>query len=115
VWLSIVSSAPGKQGYHEPDEANRITEEKGAAPTAVLIDSDGTVGQMYGARNTPQMVVIDTNFTVIYYGAIDDRPSTDVDDIEGARNFVVEALTASMNGQEVQVKTRQPYGCSVKY
>lgn len=115
VWLSIVSSARGKQGYFEPDEANALTAEKGAEPTAVLIDASGDVGRLYGARTTPQMVVIDTNFQVIYAGAIDDRPSTKVEDIDGARNFVVEALDAAMAGREVEVKTRQSYGCSVKY
>jgi peroxiredoxin len=115
VWLSIVSSKPGSQGYYPPDEMNRLTREKGAAPTAVLMDSDGEVGHAYGARTTPQMVVIDPQQRVIYNGAIDNIRSTEVEDIPKATNYVAAALDEAMNGKEVTVKTSQPYGCSVKY
>jgi hypothetical protein len=115
VWLSIVSSAEGKQGHFPPDAANALTAEKGAAPTAVLIDADGTVGHLYEARTTPHMFVINPQGTLVYIGAIDNRKSTDVADIEGATNYVDQALTSSMNGEPVSVTTTQPYGCSVKY
>lgn len=115
VWLSIVSSAPGKQGYFPPDEMNLRNAELGGAPTAILLDSDGTVGRLYGAKTTPHMFVLDTAGNRIYEGAIDDIRSTDVEDIERATNFVAQALDQSMSGQPITVASRQPYGCSVKY
>lgn len=115
VWLSIVSSAPGKQGNFPPEEANELTAAKGAAPTAVLIDEDGAVGKLYSARTTPHMFVISPQGEKLYDGAIDDRKSTDVEDIEGAVNFVDQGLTEAMSGKPVSIRSMQPYGCSVKY
>jgi len=115
VWLAIVSSAPGKQGYHEPDEMNALSQEKGSAAKAVLLDPAGNVGHLYGAQTTPQMIVIDPDGTLLYNGAIDDRPTARLSDIEGAHNYLAAALDEAMAGQEVSVPTSQPYGCSVKY
>lgn len=115
VWFSVVSSAPGKQGYHEPDEMNAISAENGNAAKAVLLDPDGTVGMMYGAKTTPQMYVINPEGVLLYNGAIDDRPSARASSLEGATNFLVQAMTEAMAGQPVSVPTTQPYGCSVKY
>ena len=115
VWLSIISSAPGKQGYLSAEEADALTAERDAAPTAVLFDPEGTVGKAYGARTTPHMFVIDPEGTLVYMGGIDDRPTSSKADVEGARNYVREALTAVGNGQEVPQSTSRPYGCSVKY
>jgi hypothetical protein len=115
VWLSVISSAPGTQGYLEPDEISGVNSEKNVQASAVLIDADGTAGRAYGARTTPHMYVIDTDGILRYNGAIDDKPTANAADLEGARNYVVEALEAVMNGREVEVKTTRPYGCSVKY
>jgi len=115
VWLSIISSAPGKQGYLEPDEAKKLTRDKKAKPTAVLLDPEGTVGRAYDARVTPHMYVIDPYGMLRYMGAIDDRPTANHDDVEGARNFISEALDLLMEGQDVEVTSHQPYGCTVKY
>jgi peroxiredoxin len=115
VWLSIISSAPGKQGYLSAEEADALTAERDAAPTAVLFDPEGTVGKAYGARTTPHMFVIDPEGTLVYMGGIDDRPTSSKADVEGARNYVREALTAVGNGQDVPQSTSRPYGCSVKY
>ena len=115
VWLSIISSAPGKQGYLSAEEADALTAERDAAPTAVLFDPEGTVGKAYGARTTPHMFVIDPEGTLVYMGGIDDRPTSSKADVEGARNYVREALIAVGNGQEVPQSTSRPYGCSVKY
>jgi len=81
----------------------------------VLIDEDGTVGRLYGARTTPHMFVIDPEGTLIYQGAIDSVRSTDPADIEGAQNYVIAALEQHMAGQPVAIPQTQPYGCSVKY
>ena len=115
IWLSVCSSAPGKQGYFEGEELNeRLAEEK-SLPTAYLVDAEGTVGQAYGAKTTPHIFIIDPEGILIYAGGIDDRPSTDTDDIAGATNYVKTTLDAALAGEPVEVKTSRPYGCSVKY
>lgn len=115
VWLSVVSSAPGKQGYVSVAEADRLTREKGATPAAVIRDTAGVLGRLYGARNTPQFAIIDPQGVLRYSGAIDDRRTARVKDIEGATNYVRAALDAGMAGQPIAVAQTQPYGCDVKY
>ena len=115
VWLSIVSSAPGKQGHMSPAETNQAKEEKGSAATAVLLDEDGTVGQLYGAKVTPELYVINPEGNLIYAGAIDDKKSVDPADVEGATNYVKRALDEALAGQPVSTPKTEPYGCSVKY
>lgn len=115
VWLTICSSAEGKQGNYDVKEINERIKNHGAAVTAYLIDEEGKVGQMYGAKTTPHMYVIDTKGVLVYAGGIDDRPSTSKSDLIGATNYVREALKAVMNGKEVKTKVSKPYGCSVKY
>lgn len=115
MWLSIISSAPGKQGYCTPAEATAWASEQKAAPTHTLLDPAGDVGRLYGAKTTPHMFVIDPEGTLIYQGAIDDKRSTRVADVETAHNYVVAALDAAMAGQPVSVASTTPYGCSVKY
>lgn len=115
VWLAVNSSAEGKQGYHTAAEIGALLKEKGSAPTAYLIDTPGTVGQLYGARTTPHMYVIDPKGTLVYAGGIDDRPTTDVADIEGATNYVKAALDETLAGKPVTTAVTKPYGCSVKY
>jgi peroxiredoxin len=115
VWLSINSSAPGKQGHFDAAQWERLTAEKGAAPTAVLLDPAGEVGKLYGAQTTPHMYVIDPGGNLVYQGAIDDRPSPDKADIPGSNNYVRAALSEAMAGQAVTHPTSKAYGCSVKY
>ncbi len=115
VWLSVCSSAPGKQGHYPADEWNRILAEQGSAATALLLDPDGQVGRAYGAKTTPHLFVIDAAGTLVYDGAIDDKPSTDSADIPGARAYVGEALDAVLAGTPVPAAQTKPYGCSVKY
>jgi peroxiredoxin len=115
VWLTISSSAPGRQGYVDGAQANAWMKEKGAAPTAVLLDHDGKVGRAYGAKTTPHMFVIDPKGTLVYAGGIDDKPSTDLADVATAKNFVSAALAEVTAGKRVTTAVSQPYGCSVKY
>jgi len=115
VWLSICSSAQGKQGYVTGQEANTLVEAKGAAPTRFLLDPKGSAGKAYGAKTTPHMFVIDPKGTIVYNGAIDDTPSTDKADIATAKNYLVAALDSAMSGKKVETAATQPYGCSVKY
>lgn len=115
VWLTVLSSAPGKQGYKTAEEENAYIKEVNASPTAVLMDPKGDLGHLYGAKTTPHMFVIDPNGKVIYAGAIDDKPTTDQSDIAGAKNYVNAALTEATSGKPVATASSQPYGCSVKY
>ncbi|MBK1722573.1 thioredoxin family protein [Thiocystis violacea] len=115
VWLSVISSAPGKQGQVSPAEADALTKRRDAAPSAVLLDPDGTIGRAYGAKTTPHMYVIDGSGTLVYMGGIDDRPTTDPADIEGSTNYVRAALADLSAGKPVSQSATRPYGCSVKY
>jgi peroxiredoxin len=115
VWFTVISSAPGSDGYQTQSEENAYLGRMHAVPTAVLMDSDGKLGRMYNAKTTPQMIVIDPSGKVIYDGAIDDRPTPDPEDIRGARNYVSDALTEAMAGKPVETAFTRPYGCSVKY
>lgn len=115
VWLSINSSAPGKQGNMDGAAANAQLAKSGAKPTAYLLDADGKVGHSYGARTTPHMFVIDEKGVLQYMGAIDSNPSADSEDIPGATQYVSQALSELAAGKAVSVSTSEPYGCSVKY
>ena len=115
VWLRICSSAPGQQGHMESDVLEKRIDEEKSMATAYLIDADGAVGRMYGAKTTPHMFVIDGEGTLIYAGGIDNIKSKDQADIEKATNYVSSCLDAAIAGKPIETKTSVPYGCSVKY
>lgn len=115
AWFTVISSAPGEQGYVTAAQENSYLNRMHAAPTAALLDPQGKIGHLYDAKTTPQMIVIDPSGRVIYDGAIDNRPTPDPEDIKGAENYVSEALTAAMAGKAVPTPYTRPYGCSVKY
>jgi hypothetical protein len=115
IWFTVISSAPGKQGYVTPEEENAYLKEVNAGPTGVLLDPTGALGHLYEAKTTPQMIVINPQGVMIYDGAIDDRPTTDASDINGAKDYLSLALEEAMAGKQVSNPTTRPYGCSVKY
>ena len=115
VWLSVISSAKGKQGYVSGEQANALTTSRGAAPSAVLFDPSGEVGRAYGAKTTPHMYIIDEQGVLKYNGAIDSISSANPADIEKADNYVDLAMAALVKGEEVATPLTRPYGCSVKY
>jgi hypothetical protein len=115
VWLTIASSAPGKQGYVTPAEAKADLARWQAAPTDFLLDPNGVVGRLYDARATPHIVVIDRSGRVAYMGAIDDTPSTRLADVKTAKNYLVAAVDEIAAGKPVTVAATQAYGCSIKY
>ena len=115
VWLSIISSAPGQQGYVTPAAENDYLKTMKASPTAALLDPQGTIGHLYDAKTTPHMFVIDPAGKIVYQGALDDKPTPDPSSLKGADNYVSDALTAAMAGKPVAVAATRPYGCSVKY
>jgi hypothetical protein len=115
IWLTVISSAPGKQGYVTASEENAYLKQVNAAPTAVLLDPTGTLGHLYDAKTTPHIFIINPKEALIYNGAIDDRPTTDLADVNGAKNYVSIALEEATSGKPVSNPTSRPYGCSVKY
>jgi hypothetical protein len=115
VWLTVNSGAPGKQGHMDGPAANAFVKKAAASPSAYLLDPRGIVGKAFGARTTPEMVLIDARGTLVYRGAIDDRPTADPADIKGARNHLLAALGELKAGKPISVASSKPYGCSVKY
>lgn len=115
VWLSVISSAPGKQGHVSGAEADQLTASRNAAPTAVVFDESGIVGQAYAAKTTPHMYVIDKAGVLQYMGGIDSIPSAKVDDIAKATPLFANAAKAVLAGETPDPAISKPYGCSVKY
>jgi hypothetical protein len=115
VWLTVISSAPGKQGYVNGPAADALTESRHAAPTAVLLDPNGTLGHLYSAKTTPHMFVIDKNGALQYMGGIDSIATADIDDIAHAEPYLKEAMLAVAQGDKPPHAVTKPYGCSVKY
>lgn len=115
VWLSICSSAPGKQGWFDGDALLTRIKKAHTHASAYLVDADGAVGRAYKAKTTPNMYIINPKGVLIYSGAIDDKPSTNPDDIIGSVNYVDAALISALAGKEIAVSKSVPYGCSVKY
>lgn len=115
VWMSVISSAPGKQGFVTADEARKEMVANKSVATDVILDPEGKVGQLYGAKTTPHMFVINKEGILVYQGAIDDKPDTDKESIPGSKNYVAEALDLTLAGKTVSQGTTKAYGCSVKY
>ena len=118
VWLSVVSSAEGKQGYISSTQAKQLTADRDANPTHVLLDKKGEGGRLFSAKTTPHMFVIDEMGKVQYQGAIDNLGNTGAlfsTDLSRAKNYVRNAVSQLMSGEEVKDKKTRPYGCSVKY
>jgi peroxiredoxin len=115
VWLTIDSSAEGKEGYLTPGDANKQMAAWKMNSTALLLDPEGKVGHEYAATNTPHMYVIDPSGKLIYSGAIDDKPTPNPDDVKGATNYVQVTLTEAMAGKPVTTPNSRAYGCSIKY
>jgi hypothetical protein len=115
IWLSVISSAPGKQGYVEGPGADALSRSRHAVPSAVLLDPSGTLGRLYHAKTTPHMFVIDRDGVLRYMGGIDSIATADAGDIPKAEPFFKEAMLAVIDGQPVTHPVSTPYGCSVKY
>jgi peroxiredoxin len=115
AWITIISSPPGKEGYVTADQERKYLSEKKSTPTVVLADPEGALGRLYGAKTTPHMFIIDKSGTLIYNGAIDDKASSDQEDVAGAKNYVQAALTEATAGKRVTIASTAPYGCSIKY
>ena len=117
IWLSIISSAPGTQGFVSSSEANELTTSRKAIPSHVLFDPDGTVGRIYDAKTTPHMYIIDEQGLLKYQGAIDDAGGRGFmsKNLLEAKNYVKRSLKEMEKGNEITNPITKPYGCSVKY
>lgn len=114
-WLTVISSAEGKQGYLTPEKAIEVAKASKSSADATLLDTDGTMGKAYGAKTTPHMFVINPKGEVVYAGAIDDNDSSDPSVIPDSTNFVRTAVDAGLAGKDIEVTSTKAYGCSVKY
>lgn len=115
IWLSIVSSAPEKQGHTTAEDANKIVKESGASPTAKILDESGSIGKLYGAKTTPHMFIVNKEGVLAYAGAIDDNTSPDPAATKTAKNYVRGALNELAAEKPVTTASTNPYGCGVKY
>ena len=115
VWITVISSAPGTQGYVNKRQANKLTSSRKALPSHVVMDPSGVIGKLYGARTTPHMYILDKKGILVYKGAIDDKPTSWGKIDAKTKNYVLDALTELMAGNIITHAATQPYGCSVKY
>ncbi len=115
VWLTLISSAPGKQGYLEGAQARGWKATNGAGSTALLLDPTGQVGHAYDAKTTPHMYIVDKTGKLVYMGGIDDKPTADPASLKGANNYVSAALSDIKAGRAVSTRVSKPYGCTIKY
>jgi hypothetical protein len=115
IWFTVISSAPGQQGFVTAKQENDYLKQMSASPTAALLDPQGDVGRAYAAKTTPHMFIVNPNGVLIYDGAIDNKATTDQGDIATATNYVSQALEEAMASKPVSTPTSRPYGCSVKY
>src|ERR1700758_33734 len=115
VWLTIDSNAPGTEGNLTPEQAQKVATSWKTQQTALLLDPDGKVGRAYGAKNTPNMVIINPDGKIAYEGAIDSKATPNPGDIPSSTNYVKAALDESLSGKPVTTRQTRPYGCSVKY
>ena len=115
TWLTVISSAPGEQGYVTAAQENEYLKKMNSTPTAALLDPTGVIGHLYGAKTTPHMYVINPKGMLVYEGAIDDKPTSDPQDIPSATNWVAAALRETVASKQVSIPVTRPYGCSVKY
>lgn len=115
VWFTVLSSSKGSQGFATGPEAIQEAKSQGASASALLLDAEGKLGKLYGAKTTPHLFIIDPKGVLIYQGAIDDHPTSDKGDLAGATNYVKKTLDSALSGKKIEVTATKPYGCSVKY
>ena len=114
VWLTVISSPPGEQGYANAMEARNLTKIRNASPTTVLLDPKGTMGRAYGAQATPHMYIINPTGTLVYAGAIDDKASSSTASLNGAKSYIRQAIAELKDGKPVSEASTKAYGCYIK-
>ena len=115
VWLTVISSAPGKQGYLNGAGADALTQSRQALPSAVLLDPTGALARLFAAKTTPHMFVIDPNGVLQYMGGMDSVATADEADIGRAVPYLKEAMLSVAQGHAAPRAITRPYGCSIKF
>jgi len=115
VWIAINSTSDGHGDYRNAEQSKEDAAAKGTAAEYIVLDPEGEIGKMYGAKTTPHIFIIDPEGKLIYMGAADSIKSTDEEDIPKATNYIDVSLTEAMAGEAVSEPETKPYGCSVKY
>lgn len=115
VWLQVISSAPGQQGFVDGPTAIKLNQERGAAPTHTLLDPSGQIGKAYGAQTSPHLFIVNPQGVLVYKGGIDSIATAKVDDIAKADPYVKTALGELAAGKKISQASTRPYGCSIKY
>jgi len=115
VWLQVISSAPGKQGYVDGATAIKVNAERGSAPSGTILDPKGELARLYGAQTSPHIYIINPQGQLVYKGGIDSIASSKIDDIAKAENYVRAAISELVAGKPISQANTKPYGCSIKY
>jgi hypothetical protein len=115
AWLSVLSTHPSRRDYLPPEKALALHRGRGAASTALLIDSDGAVGKAYGAVVTPHIFIVGAESTLVYAGGTGDTPTMDSKEVRTSRNFIREALADLAAGRKVATPSSTPFGCTIAY
>jgi peroxiredoxin len=122
VWLSINSSAPGKQGNGV--ERNVAAKSEYGIENVILLDESGEVGRKYGAEKTPHLFIIDAKGKLAYRGGLDNAPMGVVDDTRPRTKeskagelepYLQKAIEDLEKKRSLRLSDTPPYGCSVKY
>lgn len=115
IWLSVISSASGKQGHVDQAGALKDKKDNKSFASDIILDSDGKLGKMFEAKTTPHLFIINKEGVLVYQGAIDDRADADIESVPLAKNYISMALDELLSGKKVSIGTTKAYGCSVKY
>jgi peroxiredoxin len=115
VWLTVTSTAPSHRGYMDGGGAKRFRNRFGGEPTLFLLDPDGRMGRQYDVEVTPQVFIIDPEGILVYMGGMDDKPTTRVDDVDQAIDYVGDALDDTLAGRPVSRPITRAYGCPIEY
>lgn len=115
IWLRIISSAKGRQGYVTAEQSRAWSKEHDVHATATILDPTGKLGKLYKAKTTPEFYIVNKKGQLVYQGAIDNKPSTDAQDIKISKNYVQLVLNELLAGKKVTINQTRPYGCGIKY
>jgi glutathione peroxidase-family protein len=115
IWLTIDSNAPGSEGNITAEQAKKIMDSWKTKQTALLLDPESKIAKLYGAKNTPNMVIVGPDAKIVYEGAIDSKATPNPADIPSSTNYVKAALDESLGGKPVSNAQTKPYGCHITY
>ena len=110
IWLVVASGVSAdreKLNRHEFAGLRKVD--------GVLLDPQGDLAKAYGARTAPHFYVVAPGGKIAFEGAADDNRSPSVENALQGRNFLAEAIDATLAGVEPAVRAAKPYGCAVKY